>query len=157
MHRAQSELQSTWDRGWQMAGETAIARDLHIKETYKPGLLNWPSPSCCAPFYPHSFTGVSKKDKRLWSRKNFKLPNSCRTPKLSFNLTYYLCYCKKKKTTNKLQSKMQMLYHQQLHLGKPFFFFFKSHCFYLQDVKDTYKSYSNLCHCCDFQALCTSP
>lgn len=38
-HRAQSEPQSTWGRCWQRAGETAIARDLHVKETHKSSLL----------------------------------------------------------------------------------------------------------------------
>lgn len=39
MHRAQSELQSTWGQGWQRAGETAIATDLHIKENTQDRFL----------------------------------------------------------------------------------------------------------------------
>lgn len=168
MHRAQSELQSTWDQGWQMAGETAIARDLHIKETHKPGLLNWPSPPCCAPFHPHFFVGLAKKDKRLHqNRKNFKLPNSCRTfmakvfaraSKFSFEaLTYCLCYWEKKSHHQTAEQDAYAV-SSATAFGKPLFFFFnKSHCFYLQDVKDTYKSDSNRCHCCDFQALHTFP
>lgn len=94
----------------------------HISQVYWTDLLHH------APFHPHSFIGLSKKDKRLWRRKNFKLAHSCGTPKLSFKaLTYYLCYSKIKKTThkstNKLQSKMQTPSHQQLHSENPILLF----------------------------------
>lgn len=45
-HRAQSEPQNTWGQGWQRAGETAIARDLHMKHTgqvYWRCARNWSS------------------------------------------------------------------------------------------------------------------
>lgn len=88
-HRAQSEPQSTWDQGWQRAAGTAVARDLHMKQTHKfvenvleTDLL----PPSHIPFYARCFcsirhsTCIAKKDQRLhWSRKNLisYLPNSC--------------------------------------------------------------------------------